>query len=90
MRVDERYVSDGVEFKLGPILQEAVDGMAEIVQRRVDQAALDNAAGTLAEYGYVKVVFCRDCRFYENGGCWRYPEAVGKDPVGYCDEGEER
>lgn len=51
---------------------EYIDEIAKKVQHRVDQAALDKAAGTLAEYGYVKVVRCRDCKRFDSktDGCW--------------------
>lgn len=51
------YHAYSIEHDFGPM----VDEIAAKIQHRVDQAALDKAADTLAEYGYVKVVRCRDC-----------------------------
>ena len=45
-----------------------VDEIAEKIERRVNQAALDKAASTLEEYGYVKVVRCRDCKYVSRDG----------------------
>lgn len=50
------------EYRYDIDFSEYVDEMVEKVQHRVDQAVLDKAADTLAEYGYVKVVRCRDCK----------------------------
>ena len=72
-----------------------VDEIAARIQRRVDQAALDKAAGTLAEYGYVKVVRCRDCKHYDRDGVPSdvYPDRYWCDimtvyilPDGFCSE----
>lgn len=42
-------------------LFEIADEYAKRLQEHVDELALDMAAETLAKYGYVKVVRCRDC-----------------------------
>ena len=47
-------------------LNSRVDEIAEKIERRVNQAALDMSASTLEEYGYVKVVRCRDCEHYQD------------------------
>jgi hypothetical protein len=74
-------------------LSDYVNEIAEKVNRRCNQAALDKAAMTLAEYGYVKVVRCRDCENYE------YREHLGRsyccgeyatEPDGYCAWGVKR
>lgn len=41
-----------------------VDRIAGQVQRRMDQAVLDKVADQLENFGYVKVVRCRDCRYF--------------------------
>ena len=70
-----------------------VDRIAEQVQWRVDHAALEKAAGALEEHGYVKVVRCRDCRFYKTGdsGKWCLKSITTiSDPDGFCAWAERR
>lgn len=67
--------------------------MAAKIQHQVDQAALDKAADTLVKFGYVKIVRCRDCDYYDHWeasgryrekhvcGHWDYLEI---DPDGFC------
>ena len=63
-------------------LNDYVNEIADKLQHRVNQEALDKAAGTLAEYGYVKVVRCRDCkRFHMNVNGLDCPRL---DPDGFC------
>lgn len=85
---------------------EYIDEIAKKVQHRVDQAALDKVADMLAEYGYVKVVRCRDCEHgYEvDGGMydclgkltteWDYyndePRQNLVEPDGFCAWSERR
>ena len=74
-------------------LTDMVDEIAERVQRKVDQAALDKAADTLAEFGYVKVVRCRDCKHHHEGMCM-LSDGIGDfkrwyvDDDGFCSDGE--
>ena len=51
-----------------------------------EQAALDKAADKLAEFGYVKVVFCKDCEHFPGNCDWCYDD----DPDGYCKWGDRR
>ena len=81
-----------------------VDEYAERIQRGVDAAALDKAAGALAEFGYVKVVRCRDCARFVPQGAYRLNGGVVNkdtcdvirgfvvqiDPDGFCAWGERR
>ena len=85
-----------IEHDFGPM----VDEIAAKIQHRVDQAALDRAADTLAMYGYVKVVRCRDCEHAHevDGGMydclgkltteWDYyydePQQNLVEPDGFC------
>lgn len=75
-------------------LTSMVDDIAQRIQDEVDQQALDKAAATLAKFGYVKVVRCRDCEHYEDytGCCTRRdyvaPMAVTLD--GFCSCAERR
>lgn len=55
----------GIMARCEQDFRDLVDEYAERIQRGVDAAALDKAAGALAEFGYVKVVRCRDCVAYE-------------------------
>ena len=47
-------MSDTFQYREEIDLQKTVDEIARKVQRRVDEAALDKAADTLADFGYVK------------------------------------
>jgi len=76
-----------------------VDEIAEKIERRVNQAALDKAASTLEEYGYVKVVRCRDCAysihfFHHDDERWQcaepHQEGVDVKPEAYCWRGERK
>ena len=71
-------------------LTEIADEYAKRIQERVDGIALDKAAGTLAKYGYVKVVRCRDCERFdgEHEGCRRFSHYV--EPDGFCAWGERK
>ena len=81
-------------------LIEIADEYAKRIQERVDEIALDKAAGTLAKYGYVKVVRCRDCAYicnreYANGlefhTCSYFDsEHAEVEPDGFCKWGERR
>ena len=59
-----------------------VNEIADKIQRSANQTALDKAADTLAEYGYVKVVLCRDCEFEDEA--WNCAAPYFKEPDGYC------
>ena len=52
----------GITVRCEQDLSYLVDEYAGRIQRNVDAAALDKAAGVLAGFGYVKVVRCRDCK----------------------------
>ena len=56
-------------------LQKFVDEQARKLQRNVDEATLDKAADTLAGFGYVKVVRCRDCKYMFD---WAYDRMLCK------------
>lgn len=68
-------------------LTEIADKYAKRIQERVDEIALDKAAGTLAKYGYVKIVRCRDCTWFhwDDSGRWCAQSLVRRsDPYGFC------
>ena len=72
-----------------------IDEIAAKIQHKVDQAALDKAADTLAEFGYVKVVRCRDCKY--RYGCLHLVDDGDGDmrrchatPDGFCSWAERR
>ena len=70
----------GITVRCEQDLSYLVDEYAERIQRNVDAAALDKAAGVLAGFGYVKVVRCRDCRHYMDY------EHEYEPNLGYCRE----
>lgn len=71
-------------------LTEIADEYAKRIQERVDEIALDKASGTLAKYGYVKTIRCRDCANYSGENDEIYPRwcmamnVDGIEPDGYC------
>ena len=71
---------------------------AERVARVIDEQTLANVENQLAEFGYVKVVRCRDCAclvendtFYDcnHFNCHLYWNE-GQDPDGFCAWGSRR
>lgn len=81
----------GIMARCEQDFRDLVDEYAERIQRGVDAAALDKAAGALAEFGYVKVVRCRDCKhcmsYWQSDYC-DYFSHVTNDPDGFCAWGE--
>lgn len=87
------------EYRVSLDTRQMVDDIAKRIQDEVDQAALDKAAATLAKFGYVKVVRCRDCKHFKdrNGAIlpsmvcerWRYYN-FKTEPERYCAWGERR
>ena len=74
-------------------LFEIADEYAKRLQEHVDELALDMAAETLAKYGYVKVVRCRDCNsasFDEFGGGWCHENCREIKAWNFCSWGERR
>lgn len=66
---------------------------AEHVVRVIDEQTLANVENQLAEYGYVKVVRCRDCKFRCFDECTRIDEGFKDywfaiEPDGFCAWGE--
>ena len=96
----------GIMARCEQDFRDLVDEYAGRIQRGVDAAALDKAAGALAEFGYVKVVRCRDCVHMHTvrrwlgmdvDECWLHADresgALGKEriePDGFCAWGERR
>lgn len=82
------------EYRQELNLQLTIDEIAAKIQHQVDQAALDKAADTLAEFGYVKVVRCRDCKYRHEGMCM-LTDGMGDfkrwfvDDDDYCSDGEK-
>lgn len=70
------HIAYRVEHDFTPM----VDEIAAQIQHKVDQAALDKAAYTLEQFGYVKVVRCHDCKHFDN--------ELDND-IGTCDLGLE-
>lgn len=76
-----------------------VDRVAERVNRAIDEATLAKVAGKLAEYGYVKVVRCRGCKYaihfyHHDDERWQCtePHQEGDDvkPDAYCWRGKRK
>ena len=82
------------EYRQELNLRLTIDEIAAKIQHQVDQAALDKAADTLAEFGYVKVVRCRDCKHRHEGMCM-LTDGMGDfkrwfvDDDDYCSDGEK-
>lgn len=79
--MSEHITSDGV-FNI----YDFVDKYVERVSRVIDEMALEKLERELAEYGYVKVVRCRDCEFcmaYMAGTYCDYM-AHAIEPDGFC------
>ena len=85
--MSEYITSDGV-FNI----YDFVDKYVERVSRAIDETALEKLERELAEYGYVKVVRCMDCKWcmaYMAGTyCDYMAHAVAPD--GFCAWGERR
>ena len=85
-------------------LTEIADEYAKRLEAQVDEMVLDRAAHALERFGYVKVIRCRDCKYYEGtGNCYfwaSYEPIPGGDeyrevlaevtPNGFCAWGERR
>lgn len=67
-----------------------VNRIAAYIQHKIDQAALDKAADTLEQFGYVKVVRCRDCKHFMRGNLcslqdeWNEFHWLDVEPSGFC------
>lgn len=60
---------------------------AERVARVIDEQTLANVENQLAEFGYVKVVRCRDCMYYQHNSfhrCDLYSISHEVEPDGFC------
>lgn len=72
---------------------ESVEAITERVNRIITERQLDEIAHHLAEYGYVKVVRCRDCKLWESNDCEWNPFCNDPDfdePDGFCAWGERK
>ena len=67
---------------------------AERVGYVIDEQALANVEHQLAEYGYIKVVRCRDCKHHHGRMCM-FPDGVGDfkrwyvEDDDYCSDSEK-
>ena len=78
-------------------MSQLVDRYVEHVSRRIGAEVLERVESELAEYGYVKVVRCRDCAklttSYPMWACERFGAYLGMvndEPDGFCAWGAER
>lgn len=77
-------------------MSDFVDKCAERISRRIDENALAKVETQLAEYGYIKVVRCRDCRFGIDGGKYCAESCADSwdwrnvEPDGFCSWGKPR
>lgn len=99
-KISMQKTDDEISMRCEYDIREIAYEYAKRMQRDVDAAVLDMVADTLAEYGYVKVVRCRECEHMHTVGhwlgmdvdeCWLHADresgALGKeptDPDGYC------
>lgn len=60
-------MSENIEYRAEFNIDDIVNKYVERVNREIDQRVLDKVEHRLAEYGYVKVVRCRDCKYYHDG-----------------------
>lgn len=58
-------MTENIEYRAEFNIEDFVDKYVERVNREIDQRVLDKVEHRLAEYGYVKVVRCRDCEHLE-------------------------
>lgn len=73
------------------VFNDFVDKYVERVSHVIDEKTLEKLERELAEYGYVKVVRCRDCRFAvaKGYGCGRGNDGyLDVEPDGFCAWGE--
>lgn len=78
-------MTENIEYRAEFNIEDFVDKYVERVNREIDQRVLDKVEHRLAEYGYVKVVRCRDCKYYDGEPdmeslgekCWRDPDHTG-------------
>ena len=63
-------------------LFEIVDEYTKRISRVIDEQTLANVKNQLAEYGYVKVVRCRDCKHFTPKGTHKFEN--GKTNADYC------
>ncbi len=62
---------------------------AERISRVIDEQTLANVEHQLAEFGYVKVVRCRDCKYFAWFG-WCNRHDIGTSEKRYCAWSERR
>lgn len=85
-------MTESVDYRAEFSIEDFVDKYVERVNREIDQRVLDKVEHRLAEYGYVKVVRCRDCKFcmaYMAGAYCDYM-AHAVEPDGFCSWGERK
>lgn len=82
-------MSEFIAYRADPDFTFMVDKIAARIQHEIDQAALDKAAHTLEQFGYVKVVRCRDCIYADNDWCEKHGH-FGWSVNGFCAWGERK
>lgn len=92
-------MSESVDYRAEFNIEDFVDKYVERVNREIDQRVLDKVEHRLAEYGYVKVVRCRDCAYsihflHHDDERWQCtePHQEGDDvkPDAYCWRGKRK
>ena len=75
-------------------LFEIVDEYTKRISRVIDEQTLANVENQLAEYGYVKVVRCRDCKWFsyitEPPECYRVQGCMIVEPDDFCAWGKRK
>ena len=92
-------MAEHIGYRLEIDFSEMVNKIAEQLNRRIDEAAVEQVEDRLVELGYVKVVRCRDCKysihfFHRDDERWQCaePHQEGDDvkPDAYCWRGERK
>ena len=76
-------------------LFEIVDEYTKRISRVIDEQTLANVENQLAEFGYVKVVRCMDCKWFTNSShygayCTNFGAPLHDDYDGFCAWGERK
>lgn len=92
-------MTESVDYRAEFNIEDFVDKYVERVNREIDQRVLDKVEHRLAEYGYVKVVRCRDCTygthfFHHDDERWQcanpYQDGDDVKPDAYCWRGKRK
>lgn len=84
-------MSECIGYRSEIDFSETVNKIAEQLNRRIDEAAVEQVEDRLAELGYVKVVRCRDCDHWATEARFTgYCLGRTFDPNGFCSWAERK